>query len=921
MNKQQLAAKIWKSANKMRSKIEASEYKDYILGFIFYKFLSEKEIEFLKKNSFTEEYIKKLTESDTDTVKFCQNNLGYFIEYKNLYSTWLSDDNFDVSNVTTGLSAFSRLISKNYEKVFKGIFNTLEKGISSLGDANKTPSKAIKELLVLIKDIPMDDKQGYDVLGFIYEYLIGNFAANAGKKAGEFYTPHEVSLLMSEIVANHLQNKNEIRIYDPTSGSGSLLINIGKSLSKHISDKNGIKYFAQELKEPTYNLTRMNLVMRGISASNIVVRNGDTLEDDWPYFDDADKENTYEVYHLDAVVSNPPYSQSWVPKNKELDPRYKEYGLAPKGKADYAFLLHDLYHLSPDGIMTIVLPHGVLFRGNEELEIRKQLIEKDKIDCVIGLPSNIFFGTGIATIIMVLKHRRDNNDVQIIDASKCFIKEGKNNKLRESDIKKILDAVIMRKDIDKFSKVVSKEEIRKNNYNLNISRYIDNVPVPEKWDIYATMNGGIPNEEIEDLKNYWETLVNLKNSLFIPINENYSDIAVDNISEFLSDYPDVLEFKKNYYNSFNDLRSYLKKELIDNCENTKTTVVESNITNKIFEMAQDIQLVDKYDVYQKFMDKWPEIAGDLETIQQDGICSCKNVVPRMVTKKKDDKEEEVQDGWMGQISPFDLIQKLYFNDKLNELNLKQSRIDEISENYVEIINSFDEEEADLSVLNDDNTAFVTKNVKAKVNEIYNSIESEELTILKDYIDLLSSGAKKNEKLDYINSHGTVNWDMITSSSDGTYSKKNVESYMRTIQENYAFDEESYEYKIITTLKLIEEESSIKKEIKLAEKELLDLTINKVNNLTEEEIIEVLENKWIIPIVDEIKNLPDLVINKLSNSINYLSNKYSKTLMNIEKDIKENESVLSYMIDNLNGSKYDVLGLEELKNILSGDKYE
>lgn len=313
MNKQQLASKIWAAANGMRSKIEASEYKDYILGFIFYKFLSEQEEAYLKKEGATEKDITELAEKDTDIIQSIQKNLGYFIEYKNLFSTWVKKgSDFDIGNVRDALSAFNRLINPTHIKVFNKIFLTLETGLSKLGENAKAQTKAVRELIHLIKIIPMDNKQGYDVLGYIYEYLISNFAANAGKKAGEFYTPHEVSLLMSEIIADHLKDCEEIKIYDPTSGSGSLLINIGQSVAKHINDKNRIKYYAQELKENTYNLTRMNLVMRGILPDNIVTRCGDTLDDDWPYFDDNDKENTYEpLTNLDAVVSNPPYSQKW----------------------------------------------------------------------------------------------------------------------------------------------------------------------------------------------------------------------------------------------------------------------------------------------------------------------------------------------------------------------------------------------------------------------------------------------------------------------------------------------------------------------------------------------------------------------------------------------------------------------------------
>ena len=231
-----------------------------------------------------------------------------------MFSTWLAKgSDFNVADVRDALSAFSRLINTSHKKVFDGVFDTLQTGLSKLGDSSNSQTKAISDLLHLIKDIPMDGKQDYDVLGFIYEYLISNFAANAGKKAGEFYTPHEVSLLMSEIVADHLKDRTEIKIYDPTSGSGSLLINIGKAVGKHMGDSDRIKYYAQELKENTYNLTRMNLVMRGILPDNIVTRNGDTLEEDWPYFDESDPVGTYDPLYVDAVVSNPPYSQNWNP--------------------------------------------------------------------------------------------------------------------------------------------------------------------------------------------------------------------------------------------------------------------------------------------------------------------------------------------------------------------------------------------------------------------------------------------------------------------------------------------------------------------------------------------------------------------------------------------------------------------------------
>lgn len=560
MNKQQLASKIWESANQMRSKIEANEYKDYILGFIFYKYLSDKQIQFCKKEEFTDTDIKALSEEDIETVDHIKSNIGYFIGYNNLFSTWIFlGKDFDVSNVRDGLSAFSRLISPKHKKLFDGIFETLETGLSKLGESAAKQTKAISELIHLIKDIPMDGNQGYDVLGFIYEYLIGMFAANAGKKAGEFYTPHEVSVLLSEIISNHLKDRTEIEIYDSCSGSGSLLINIGASVAKHMDNKNNIKYYAQELKKNTYNLTRMNLVMRDILADNIITRNGDTLDEDWPYFDENDATHSYNALYVDAVVSNPPYSQKWDPTHKESDPRYSRFGLAPKAKADFAFLLHDLFHLKPDGIMTIVLPHGVLYRGGEEGTIRKKLIEANHIDAIIGLPSGVFFGTTIPTVIIVLKQKRINTDVLIIDASKGFFKDNKNNKLRASDIKRIADTVRDRKTSLKFARVVKREEIRKNDYSLNLIKYVDSSESTVKWDIYASMFGGIPVKEIDELNNYWQAFPDMRESLFSKTSSVNSKLKVVDINTTIKEQASVIDFIEKFNTSFEDLEIFLKQ--------------------------------------------------------------------------------------------------------------------------------------------------------------------------------------------------------------------------------------------------------------------------------------------------------------------------------------------------------------------------
>ena len=850
MNKQQLASRIWESANRMRSKIEANEYKDYILGFIFYKFLSDKELKYLKENDWTDEYLPELTEEDRETVESVQKNLGYYIAYENLFSTWIAQGaDFSAQKVTDALSAFSRLVNPTHKKVFENIFATLQTGLSKLGETSGARTKAIRDLIYLIKDIPMDGKQDYDVLGFIYEYLISNFAANAGKKAGEFYTPHEVSLLMSEIVANHLKDRKEIKIYDPTSGSGSLLINIGKCVARYMGSEDHIKYYAQELKENTYNLTRMNLVMRGILPDNIVTRNGDTLEDDWPYFDDEDPLHTYNPLYVDAVVSNPPYSQAWNPVDKETDQRFARFGLAPRGKADYAFLLHDLYHLKPDGIMTIVLPHGVLFRGGEEGTIRKNLIEMNHIDAVIGLPANIFFGTGIPTIIMVLKQKRQNTDVLIVDASKGFAKVGKNNVLRACDIKRIVDVVTARRSVEKFSRVVSRAEIRDNDYNLNIPRYVDSSEKPESWDIYASMFGGIPNRELQELHQYWEAFPGLKESLFAADNEAYSHLCVPDLRSAIQTHPSVVSFLNRYETAFRNFDLVLQAELIQKMQTLNIAREESVLSDAVFTRLKSIPLIDRYGAYQLLHDEWERISVDLEIIQTEGFAATKKVDPNMVTKKKDGKDQEVQDGWVGHVIPFTLAQENLLKKDSDSLAKSEARLAEIPGEYESLLEELNEEDKEQDFVNESKDAFVPAEVKKAIKA--KRVEKQTLTVLK--------------KVD----------------------------------------------------SLINEEKALKKKIKTDSAALHLKTKAVIEKLSDDDVLALLKKKWIVPVVDSLRFLPETVIKNFTSKLDTICKKYETTFDDIEKEIADTERSLIEMLDNLTGSEFDMAGLAEFRKLLGG----
>lgn len=918
MNKHQLASTIWESANQMRSKIEANEYKDFILGFIFYKYLSERELELFRKEKLSEEEIKKVDEKDTKYAKHVRETLGYFIAYDNLFSTWLAKGNdFDVKDVRDALSDFDQNIDEVYKKVFEKIFNTLQTGLSKLGETSGSQTKAVKKLLKLIKKIPMDGKQDYDVLGFIYEYLISNFAANAGKKAGEFYTPHEVSVLMSEIVAEHLKDRKQIKIYDPTSGSGSLLINIGKSAAKYISGDGKIDYYAQELKENTFNLTRMNLVMRGIKPANINVRNGDTLEDDWPFFEENKKEITYELVKVDAVVSNPPYSQKWDPKDKEFDPRYKDFGVAPKAKADFAFLLHDLYHLEDDGIMTIVLPHGVLFRGGEEAKIRENLIEKNRIDAIIGLPENIFFGTNIATIIMVLKRNRPTSDVLIIDASKGFEKSGKNNKLRASDIKKIVDTVKYRTVIEKYSALVSKETIQENEYNLNIPRYVDSADDPEKWDIRATMFGGIPESEVDAFEEYWEAFPGLREALFEKASEGYLQPRTDDIKGTIDSFDSVEAYRAAFTKAFDGFYDTLQGDLIDGVLDVVPEQEKEKITEDIFGRIDPVKLADRYVAYQVFAKYWDIISADIEMLQTEGFQVITQVDPNMVIKKNnknddDDEVTEVQDGWKGHILPFELVQERLMPDEVEEIRVLEERLSEIAGEYTEIIDSLEEDEKQGSFLNDSNDAFVTKELKAVCDGILQDVESDEIDALINCIAM-----SKKEQLAFIKTCTVVDWDKIDKNKDGSCKKPSLTGRIQQLKMEYEFPEDSYESKLLSALRLSDEESAIKKDVKQKKEALHIKTKEVIEGLTEDEALQIVEQKWIASLVRELNDISSSVITDVSSKITYLSQKYATTMHDIQGEKLSVKSNLVSMVGQLIADSSDMEGLKEFRMILGG----
>ena len=479
-NATEITTKLWSMANKLRGTMDASEYKNYILPFMFYRYLSKNQDDYLKENILEEFYDVTDKEEQDEYLEEISKGLGYAIvpEYRwesivskiNNHKIKASDfqDMFDSFNINAKRNPIA-------ENDFANVFSDVNLGDTRLGSSTNERAKALNDIVLMIDDFNFKDDSGHDILGDVYEYLIGQFAANAGKKGGEFYTPHEISQVLAKLVSYNVKESDEqFRVYDPTMGSGSLLLTVQKELPNH--DKKGsVMFYGQELNTTTYNLARMNLMMHGVNYRNMELRRADTLDGDWPF---DEKNGVQTPLKFDAVVANPPYSQKWDIKSisREKDPRFSNFGVAPASKADYAFVLHGLYHLEKTGTMAIVLPHGVLFRGSSEGKIRKNIIDENLLDAVIGMPANLFYGTSIPTCVLVFKGREargDSKDILFIDASKEFIKEKNQNKLTAENINKIIDTYKNRVDVDKYAHAASYEEIVENDYNLNIPRYVD----------------------------------------------------------------------------------------------------------------------------------------------------------------------------------------------------------------------------------------------------------------------------------------------------------------------------------------------------------------------------------------------------------------------------------------------------------------
>ena len=497
-NSKDLISVLWSGADILRSKMDANEYKDYLLGIVFYKYLSDSFLIKVYDLIYDEKpetlkialdaYKEALEDESAEELKEqIKAECHYVIEPELTYTCFADAARNNSFNREQLQKAFNNI--EQSDPLFADLFTDIDLYSNRLGTGDQKQSDTIASLL---KEIDKADllNSDADVLGNAYEYLIGQFASETGKKAGEFYTPQAVSKILTKIAISGQETKKGLSVYDPCMGSGSLLLNA----KRFSTEPNYIKYYGQELMTSTYNLARMNMFLHGIAPENQKLRNGDTMDGDWPTDEETD-------FHM--VLMNPPYSAKWSAAAGFLqDERFSDYGvLAPKSKADYAFLLHGLYHLKSNGTMAIVLPHGVLFRGAAEGKIREKLLRSGNIYTVIGLPANLFYNTSIPTCIVVLKKHREGRDVLFIDASKKFEKGKKQNAMTDEHIDSILELYQKRETVEKESYLASFEDIEKNDFNLNIPRYVDNFEKEEEVDLKALlMEMKKTDEELEQVQ-------------------------------------------------------------------------------------------------------------------------------------------------------------------------------------------------------------------------------------------------------------------------------------------------------------------------------------------------------------------------------------------------------------------------------------
>lgn len=840
--------RLWDGANDLRGSMDASRYKDYMLGLMFYKFLSDKTLEAFKTASgesgteaeIIEAYEQAYESYGDGLIDMIQGGLGYYVLPQHLYQRWLKDireGSFELEKVTESLQSFERTVATTGDiDDFKGLFSssTIDLTDTALGSNLNARSRNVRKLIELFADLNMVALQKGDVLGDAYEYLIGQFAMESGKKAGEFYTPQQVSEVMAQIVA---KSTNIQSIYDPTVGSGSLLLTVSKHLTE--DERKNLHYYGQEKNTATYNLTRMNLLLHGVRPEKMTVKNGDTLGQDWP----EDPERPSEGVQFDAVVMNPPYSvKNWNQEDlKVTDPRFEIAGvLPPASKGDYAFLLHGLFHLGQEGTMAIVLPHGVLFRGGTEGEIRKRLLDKNLIDAVIGLPDKLFTNTGIPVTVMILKKNRSLNDpVLMIDASKAFVKEGKQNVLQEKDIAKIVDTYVTRNEEIGYSHNATLKEIQENEYNLNIPRYIEAIEEEIAHDVDAHLYGGIPTHQLEKLTVLHDFTKDALYAACEEVRPGYVELikSIDALTDDVLAHEQVTEEIARLTTAVETYMATYWERLKQVADVNEIGPLKEEMLTEIKEVLAQFKHVNVYVGYQIIAELWEDmLMADTEKIAvSDFYIVGKTREANMVEKGSGKNRRTEQDGWIGALVPNKLILQELYTTEVQEMDAKKEEVAQVNEEINELVEA------------------------AKVEE------SEEADALGDALN-----AREDD-----------------------FTIGNIRAELREVEKA------SEAHRLLTKVrKLVEERTKLNRAIKEEEKALNDAVEDRIEQLTDDEIDQLMYKKWFGNVIQSMTTLIEQPLKDELDILKQLKERYRDTLETIDQESKQLESEFEAMLEEL-----------------------
>ncbi len=797
IKKSELYSSLWASCNELRGGMDASQYKDYVLTLLFVKYVSDK---YGNKPDSLIEVPKGASFEDMVNLKGT-TDIGDQINKTILKPLFAAN----------GLEGTMELVDFNDDdKLGKG--KEMVETLSNLIAVFENPALNFKN------NRAEDD----DILGDAYEFLMRHFASESGKSKGQFYTPAEVSRILAKIIAVDKAETSSYSVYDPTCGSGSLLLKVASEAP------NGLSIYGQEKDIATKSLSIMNMWLHGSPTAEIA--SGNTLAN--PQF----KETDGSLKRFDFVVANPPFSvKSW---NKGIDAlndnynRFRGYGVPPDKNGDYAFLLHIIASLKSTGKGAIILPHGVLFRGNAEAEIRQNLLERKLIKGIIGLPANLFYGTGIPACIIVIdkenatkqeKLPKEQQGIFIIDASKGFIKDGNKNRLREQDLHRIVDTFNEQIEQPKYARFVPFTEIEANEYNLNIPRYIDTQEAEDVQDLTAHLKGGIPNRDIDGLNAYWQVYPNLKTTLFSELRTAYSQLNIDTtaIKETIYNHTEFISYNNQLKEVFTTWQVQAKALLEGIDKATKPKLFIHQLSEGLLQAYKNKPLVDNYKIYQHLMDYWEStLKDDVYLVVEEGW---KATVKRIVEKNK--KGKEIDKGWTCDLLPKTLVIDTYLSTEKEELQSLQNQL----ENTGATILSLQEEHAVEGGLLEDATndkgAFTKAIITAFIKK--NKTDSTE----KEAV------AKANEVL--------------------------------TAYTN---------------------EAMLKKEIKTAETNLDTLLLKKYAELTDDEVQDLVVNhKWLAYLQNALQTEVESISQSLTATIKTLAERYSKTLKELDSAVTDLES--------------------------------